>query len=102
VRKFIPIILFLLAILQSGCNDVISIDSASFKKLWNDSINNSSVSWWYLGESDNQYYVAEKWPTKKTTYSISKKDLAFEGISLFEFASGNKPINLKNENILFK
>jgi len=46
--------------------------------------------------------VAEKWPTKKTTYSISKKNLAFEGISPFEFASGNKPINLKNENILFK
>ena len=100
-RKIIlPVVLLLLA--SSGCKEATQIDGAEFAEKWTTSDKHSAISWWYLGEDENQYFIAEKWPTKKDIYSISKDVIVISGIEAFEYGVGNEPVNLKYHNVKFK
>lgn len=89
------------ASLVISCKEAVPLDKPTFQAKWEDSINHTAVSWWYLGETDENYFIAEKWPSKETVYSIEKQAIKINGITSFEFDSGEKPLNLKNENIEF-
>ena len=84
----------------SACKEATPIDQASFKSLWEESRNHSAVSWWYAGESEDYYLIIEKWPAKSNLYKVSKHAITIKGIPQFQGNSGNKPINLKNHNIV--
>ena len=90
-----------IAFLIAGCKEAVPLDKSSFQSKWEDSINHSAVSWWYLGETAENYFIAEDRASTKTMYSIEKGAILLKGITSFEFDSGNSPINLKNENIEF-
>ncbi len=102
VRKLTLITIFCFSLVLAACKDATPIDGPSFKKLWDGADNNSAVSWWYVGESQSRYVLAEKWPTTTNTYSVSKRVIEINGIPPFKNESGNNPVNLKKENVLFK
>ena len=100
-RKIIlPVVLLLLA--SSGCKEAKQIDGSEFAEKWTISDKHSAISWWYLGEDENQYFIAEKWPTKNSIYSISKGVIIVNDIEAFAYDSGKEPVNLKNHNVKFK
>ena len=103
MKKYKSIILFtLLLIALSGCKEPTPLDSEIFKEKWSSSSQHSAISWWYLGEDNEQYFIAEKWPTKEAIYSITKNAIIINGIKAFQFNSGIEPVNLKNNNVAFK
>ena len=85
-----------------GCKEAVPLDKSSFQAKWEESINHSAVSWRYLGETTKHYFIAEDSALTKTIYSIEKEAVRIIGITSFEYDSGNSPINLKNENIVFQ
>jgi len=93
---------FCFTILLAACKEVTLIDGAAFKEQWEESSKHSAVSWWYVGESTDRYFIAEKWPAKRTVYSISKQAVTIKGIRSFQSNSGNEPINLKSHNVVFE
>lgn len=99
--KFI-LLVTLLVITLSGCNEATPIEGEVFKEKWTTSNMQSAISWWYLGENEEQYFIAEKWPTKKNIYSISKHSITINDVEAFRFNSGIEPVNLKNNNVVFK
>lgn len=97
------ILLFaLLLIVLSGCKDATPIAGELFKEKWTTSDKHSAVSWWYLGEDKEQYFIAEKWPNKENIYIVSKNIIVISGIKIFQFNSGEKPVNLKNNHVVIK
>jgi len=100
-HKFI-ILLLLLLIVLSGCKKATPLDGDIFKEKWSSSSHHSAISWWYLGEDKEKYFIAERWPTKETIYSITKNVIRINGIMAFQFNSGKEPVNLKNNNVEFK
>jgi len=75
------IIIFTLAFITIntyGCaKNFRKIDSNEFQYKFEDSINHSAVSWWYLGENDDFYFIIEKWPFKARAYKIDKNQVYF-------------------------
>ena len=90
-----------IAFLVASCKEAVPLDKSAFQAKWEGSVNHTAISWWYLGETKENYFIAEKWPAKETIYSIGKQAIHLKGIESFEFDSGKKPLILKNENIEF-
>jgi len=74
-------------------------NSGEFSDRWVDSKNHSAVSWWYLGESETDYYIKEKWPIKSYKYIISKSEIKIIGVDAFSPCQLCKGVNLKTRNI---
>ncbi len=89
------------AFLVASCKEAVYLDKTAFQAKWIDFIHHSAISWWYLGENKEAYYIAEKWPLGETIYSIEKQAIKINGVASFGFDSGNKPQNLKYEHIEF-
>ena len=102
MRNIILLAAFCFTILLSACKEATPIDGSAFKEQWEESGKHSAVSWWYVGESADSYLIAEKWPTKKTVYSISKQAVTIKDIQSFKSNSDNEPVNLKSHNVVFK
>jgi hypothetical protein len=102
VRSVFIFILVCLTIFLSGCREALLIDSATFEEKWVNSRKHSAVSWWYLGESEDNYLISEKWPTRKTIYIIPKDNVLIKGIQSFKSDANHDPVNLKNHNVVFK
>lgn len=78
------------------------IEAQELEKKWNDSINNSSESWWYAGSEREFHYIAIKIPYSSKLYQINKSEIKIKGIDFFEFTKEeNNWVNLKNDNINF-
>ena len=90
-----------IAFLVASCKEAVPLDKTTFQVKWEDSVNHTAVSWWYLGENQENYFVAERGPTVEAVYSIGKQAIHINGIELFEFDTGKNPINLKFENVEF-
>ncbi|HOO46528.1 MAG TPA: hypothetical protein PLM29_09885 [Deltaproteobacteria bacterium] len=102
-RNIIYILLVVLSLLViTGCKEPAAIDGNAFKDLWQESVQHSAISWWYVGETDSHFFIAEKWPTKYTIYQLSKNEITLIGIKPFQPKSGFEPVNLKSDNITFE
>jgi len=99
--KFIILLSFLFIAL-SGCKGPTPIDGKLLKEKWVASSQNSAVSWWYLGENKEQYFISEKWPTEEVVYIVSKDMVMIKGVNSVQFDSGIEPVNLKESNVIFK
>ena len=102
IKRNVILLVTLILLAASGCKEATPLNGAEFKVKWTTSDKHSAISWWYLGEDKNQYFIAEKWPTKKDIYSISKDVIVISGIEAFEYGVGNEPVNLKYHNVKFK
>ncbi len=63
-------------VILGGCEEKFTkIDSKELKIKWDDSVNHTAVSWWYLGENENFHFIVEKWIMEKNAYKIDKQQL---------------------------
>jgi len=86
----------------TGCNaDMKPIDKQSLEAKFEDTINNSSESWWYAGVKDGEHVIAIKRPMSAELYAIDAQSLE---ITIPEFAftkDEDKWVNIKAENLKF-
>ena len=77
-------------------------DTEQFATSWSESMQNSAVSYYYDGETDDYYRIVEKWPNKKlVTYHVSKDAVVLTDVPRHESNSGNLGIPLKYANLRF-
>jgi hypothetical protein len=99
LKKYIS---FVAAIfLAASCSISNHKDASEFKGRWEESGNHSAVSWWYVGESENTYYLKEKWPLDHYSYAIPKTMITLVGIQKMEPCKFCEGINLKVWNVKF-
>ena len=99
-RTTLRLIVFSALISLLGCAS--SLTTEEFKDKLLASKNNSSVSWWYAGENEDEIYFVANWPTSENKYKVPKARIKLIGIEPFPYFGPNMPINLKLENVQFK
>jgi hypothetical protein len=85
----------------SSCAISHTVNSENFKKRWEESLNDSAVSWWYVGESASAYYLTEKWIFNHYSYEVPKTMITLVGIKEMEPCKSCEGINLKVGNVKF-
>jgi hypothetical protein len=98
-KSILSLIIYLYLVLLSGCNKEVSINGEQFANKWKSSEMNSAVSWWYLGENEDHYFVSENIPLEENIYEVPKSAVSIIGIDPFKYKSGKKPVNLKINNV---
>ncbi len=104
IKIFIIFLLISIIFIIIGCaKNFRQIDSKEFQEKFEDSINNSAVSWWYLGENDDFYFIIEKWIFEVKTYKIDKNQLNIfiEKPKKITFVVWQW-VNLKHHHVSFK
>lgn len=83
--------------------DFKDVDASSIRVKLEESIKHTAVSWWYIGEENEYYYIVEKWPFEQYRYKVSKKEISIN-IKPPKKLNTDKStwINLKIDNIVFK
>lgn len=76
----------------------VAINSEDLCIQFNKSNQNSAVSWWYLGDKNSYYYLAEKKPLKTNYYKINKEESPFGFYSKKITFKKEEWVNIKNED----
>lgn len=72
-----------------------------FKERWQDSKKHSRVSWWYVGETDNAYFIKERWVLMSYEYEIPKSKITLNGILKMSPCSECEGVTLFDSNVKF-
>ncbi len=87
-----------------GCGDAMSIviESEELEKKWNESIMNSSESWWYAGTKNSHHYIVIKRSYSSKTYQVDEKKVEIVDIERFDYTkTEDEWVNMKVGNINF-
>ena len=92
----VTILALVLTVTLVGCAHTSSIAASELRQRINESSNHSGISWWYLGDDKNHYYIKEKWPVKEKTWKVLKSDLVLKDIPSGSVETGiNFNLNFK-------
>lgn len=93
----------LLCLYLTGCaNQFNDITSGQLQIRWQESFKNTAVSWWYLGEKNEHYYIIEKRPLEKHGYKIKINELKINLQAPKKLTFNEKEwVNLKVKHLTF-
>jgi hypothetical protein len=75
--KIIKICTICLVLFTSGCGIRFKeTNIVNLKIKWGNAVNNTAISWWYLGEEDDCYFVIEENFLKRNGYKVKKSDVS--------------------------
>lgn len=78
------------------------IKAQELEKKWDESINNSSESWWYAGSESKFHFIAIKIPYSSKIYQVNKNEVEIKDINFFDFTkTEDNWVNIKNNNVQF-
>ena len=100
MKKFHIVVSVVLALTLSGCSTFQSVNATDLAARFDASVNNTAVSWWYLGETQYFYLLAEKRPGKVTTFRVGKEKVKLHGVEPF-MPGMKESVRLERENIQF-
>ena len=72
-----------------------------FARVWQDSYTDAEISWWYLGEDEEHFYLEEKWPDGATPYMVPKSFIVISGIARTASGKSPAPLRLSRDNLEF-
>jgi hypothetical protein len=95
-------ILAVLALLLAACSDATQpVNGLQFARVWQDSYADAAISWWYLGEDEEHFYLEEKWPDGEAQYRVPKSFIVISGIPRTNSGKPPAPVNLTKSNLEF-
>jgi hypothetical protein len=97
IRAVIPAFVFLL----SACSDTPAVSGLQFARMWQDSYADSAISWWYLGEDEEYFYLEQRWPEDRAQYRVPKAFIVISGIPRTRDGKSPAAINLTTSNLEF-
>lgn len=90
-----------LTLAMASCT-VSGVKSVSeFEQSWESSGKNSAVSWWYVGETDNMYFLTEKHPLAEHRYELPKTEFTLKGITSMPPCKACKGQNLRAGQVIY-
>lgn len=96
------IFFFWLLLLMCSCSINAVRPASVFQVNWESSVKNSSVSWWYVGESDTVYFITEKHLFKSYSYEVPKKLIFLVGVPKKEPCKDCEGVKLNYDNIVYR
>ena len=90
-----------LALLLAACSDTQPLNGLQFARVWQDSYADAAISWWYLGEDGEHFYLEEKWPDREAQYRVPKAFIVISGIPGTGSGKPPAPVNLTKGNLEF-
>ena len=94
-------IILALALLLAACNDIQPLSGLQFARVWQDSYTDATISWWYLGEDEEYFYLQEKWPDGEAQYTVPKSFIVISGIARTRDGKSREPVNITRNNLEF-
>lgn len=94
-------IILALGLLLMSCEDGQEVSAQRFAGIWQDSYSNAAISWWYLGEDDQNFFLEEKRPPEKRLYRVPKSHIRINGIVRVGHGKPKDPVSLTARNIEF-
>ena len=91
------VILFSALLISCSGDDPKGTDE--FIESWEESPNNSAVTYWYTGEAEGRYVIVERWSDRSLTYHVDKGRVRVVGIYTLARAGEEISLNLKRENV---
>lgn len=103
-EKIISATLALGLMFLNGCGENFrEVTAREFKSIWEDSLTDSAVSWWYVGDKNGYSNFIEKRPLKTEKYAVRAAESDLKAEYLFPFTQDNeKWLNLKTHHFEFK
>lgn len=90
-----------LALLLAACSDIQPVSGLQFARVWQDSYADAAISWWYLGEDEEHFYLEEKWPDGEAQYMVPKAFIVISGIARTRDGTAPEPVSLSKNNLEF-
>ncbi len=97
------VFMFVTIVLQA-CTSTKAAHTSRFFHSWKYSLNNSAVSFWYIGETERYYYIEERRPFVNYIYVLSKRDVEISKVAkMFPCKSVHSctATNLKSDMVKF-
>lgn len=94
-------ILCVLALLLASCSDTQPVDGLEFARVWQNSYADTAISWWYLGEDEDNFYLEEQWPDRETQYMVPKDFIVITGVARSSDGKSEIPVRLSANNLEF-
>mgnify|MGYP001814312292 FL=1 len=96
------IICFALSLLLASCSsDLEPVNGLQFARVWQDSYDDTSITWWYTGEDEEYFYLEEKWPDREVSYIVPKSFIVISGISRTPGRMAPEPVSISRNNLEF-
>lgn len=95
------VILLVLVLLLVACEGGQEVSAQRFAGIWQESYSNAAISWWYVGEDENFFYLEEKRPLEEQLYMVPKSHIVINGIVRVRHGKSKKPVSLEAHNIEF-
>ena len=90
-----------LVLLLAACTDIQPVSGLQFARVWQDSYADDTISWWYLGEDEEHFYLEEKWPDGEVQYMVPKSFIVISGIARTRHGKPAEPVSLSRDNLEF-
>jgi aminopeptidase-like protein len=90
-----------LALLLVACSDIQPVSGLQFARVWQDSYTDAEISWWYLGEDEEHFYLEEKWPNGEAQFMVPKAFIVISGIARTRYGTAPEPVSLSRDNLEF-
>lgn len=94
------VVIFLIMLVVS-CQDHHEVSGLQFARIWQDAYSDSGISWWYLGEDRDFFYLQTQSPDSETAYKVPKSAVVINGIERMERGASEDPVRLLVENLEF-
>ena len=94
-------IMLAFALLLAACSDIQPVSGLQFARVWQDSYTDAAISWWYLGEDEEHFYLEEKWPDSEAQYMVPKSFIVISGIARTRVGTAPEPVSLSRNNLEF-
>lgn len=97
VAGIIPALVLLLV----ACSDIQPVSGLQFARVWQDSYADAAITWWYIGEDEEHFYLEEKWPDGEVQYMVPKSFIVISGIARTRHGTPPAPVSLSRDNLEF-
>ena len=93
--------LALCLLLVSCSSELEPLNGLQFARVWQDSYDDTSITWWYTGEDEEYYYLEEKWPGREVSYMVPKAFIVISGIDRTPGRKAPGPVSITRNNLEF-
>lgn len=94
--------LAVLVLLLASCDEAAQpVSGLQFARVWQGSYADAAVTWWYLGEDAEYFYLEQRRADGAAPYMVPKSFIVISGIARTAGGKSPAPVRLSRDNLEF-
>jgi hypothetical protein len=95
-------LLAVIVLLLASCDDAPQpVSGLQFARVWQDSYADAAVTWWYVGEDAEYFYLEQRRADGAAPYMVPKSFIVISGIARTAGGKPPAPVRLSRDNLEF-